>query len=97
MSFHKVVKAPAKRAHIKNYPHKKSEAEQRRLRWLLEHAQTLATAIMVIKGKQKLEYYTQFKDVENELKSLKCYDGYAIKEVLIRAKYKHTKLRMGFF
>lgn len=97
MSFHKVVKAPTKRAHIKNYPHKKSEWKQKRAAWLLEHAKTLATALMVTTGKHKLRHYTRLKEVEHELKTLKCYDGYALREVLLRAKHKHTKLRMGFF
>lgn len=98
MTFHKVVKAPAKRAHIKNYPRKRSEEESRKMEWLLEDAQRLALCIMVIKETpQRFDYYTQLKDVERELKTLRCYDGWGFHEMMIRAKHRHTKLGMGFF
>lgn len=98
MTFRKVVKAPAKIAHIKNYPHKRSEAESRSMVALLDHAKRLALHILVSHGySQKLHYYTELKEVERSLKALRCYDENHFKCAMVRAKYDHFKLISGFF
>lgn len=91
MSFHKVVKAPAKRAHIKNYPHKKSEARDRRVKWLLEYLGSLISAVLLHTGEQKLYYYTQFSTVKQELKELGCYDERATWCIIREARWEHGR------
>lgn len=75
MSFHKVVKAPAKRAHIKNYPHKKSKERDRRVKWLWEYMKSLLGVILINKGDLKMHFYEQLRATEQELKELGCYDS----------------------
>lgn len=70
MSFHKVVKAPAKLAHIRNCPRKVTERKRKRVEWLLDYAKTLLPAIIRSQGRQKIYFYTQFSDVKQELKAL---------------------------
>ena len=91
MSFHKVVKAPAKRAHIKNYPHKKSEATQRRVKWLWEYARPLVSSLFVFKGDGKLFYYTQLSEVKQELKSLGHYDEQTMWCIISQARWEHNR------
>lgn len=93
MSFQKVVKAPARRAHIKNYPHKKSKERDRRVKWLWEHMKTLISTILVYSGHHKMYYYTQLRETEQALKSLGYYDSTAvwcmIREVRLEHKMFH--------
>jgi hypothetical protein len=91
MSFHKVVKAPAKRAHIKNYPHKKSEATQRRVKWLWEYAKPLVASLFVFKGDGKLFYYTQLSEVKQELKKLGHYDERDLWCLINHARWEHKR------
>lgn len=91
MSFHKVVKAPAKRAHIKNYPHKKSEATHRRVKWLWEYARPLVSSLFVFKGQDKLFYYTQLSVVKQELKELGFYDEQAMWSIISQVRWEHNR------
>lgn len=70
MAFNKVVKAPAKLAHIRNCPRKATERKRQRIEWLLDYAKALLPAIIIHQGRQKLYSYTQFSDVKQELKAL---------------------------
>ena len=93
MSFQKVVKATAKRAHIKNYPHKKSEWKQKRVTWLWEYMKTIISTILVYSGRHKMYYYAQLRETEQELKSLGYYDSTVvwcmIREVQLEHKMFH--------
>lgn len=91
MTFHKVVKAPAKRAHIKNYPHKKSEAKRRRVKWLWEYAKPLVASLFVFKGQDKLFYYTQLSVVKQELKGLGHYDEQDMWCIISQARWEHNR------
>lgn len=91
MTFHKVVKAPAKRAHIKNYPHKKSEAKRRRVEWLWEYARTLVSSIFAYKGDDKLSYYTMLSGVKKELKELGSYDEQAMWCIIRQTRWEHNR------
>lgn len=75
MSFQKVVKAPAKRAHIKNYPHKKSKERERRVEWLWEYTKSLLGVILINTGDLKLHFYEQLRTTQQELKELNAYDS----------------------
>lgn len=97
MTFQKIVKAPAKRAHIGNYPHKKSEARIQRKAWLLNHLRTLIGAMLVMGSEFKTEYYLILREAERELKEMGSYDEWAIRELVITAKHEHNRRRMGFF
>lgn len=92
MTFQKVVKAPAKRAHIKNYPHKKSEATRRRVEWLWEYARPLVSSLFVFKGEEKLSYYTLLSGVKQELKELGFYDEQAMWCIISQARWEHNRL-----
>lgn len=91
MSFHKVVKAPAKRAHIKNYPHKKTEWKQKRVTWLWEYMKTLLSTILVYNGHHKMYYYTQLRETEQELKCLGYYDSRAVWCMINEVKWEHGR------
>lgn len=91
MTFQKVVKAPAKRAHIKNYPHKKSEARKRRVEWLWEYAKPLVASLFVSKGDGKLFYYTQLSVVKQELKELGFYDEQDMWSIISQARWEHNR------
>ena len=91
MTFHKVVKAPAKRAHIKNYPHKKSEATQRRVKWLWDYTKSLLGVILVNSGDLKLHFYEQLRATQQELKELKAYDERSTWLIISDVKWEHTR------
>ncbi|QKE60624.1 hypothetical protein KPP_12111 [Klebsiella phage KPP-1] len=91
MAFNKVVKAPTKLAHIRNCPHKKSEATQRRVKWLWEYAKPLVASLFVFKGDGKLFYYTQLSVVKKELKELGFYDEQAMRCIISQARWEHKR------
>lgn len=91
MSFHKVVKAPAKRAHIKNYPHKKSEARDRRVKWLWDYTKSLLGVILVNSGDLKLHFYEQWSAVKKELKELDAYDERSTWLIISDVKWEHNR------
>lgn len=95
MTFQKVVKAPAKRAHIKNCPRKKSEWQMRRKGFLLRQVGTLADMIFVLPG--KLEWYVELKDTIKELRDIEPNVELQLREVLVTARWKWERARMGFF
>lgn len=91
MTFHKVVKAPAKRAHIKNYPHKKTEWKQKRVSWLWEYAKPLVASLFVSKGGEKIFYYTKLSKVKQELKELGHYDEQDMLCIISHARWEHNR------
>ncbi|WNT48224.1 hypothetical protein [Enterobacter phage EC152] len=93
MSFQKVVKAPAKRAHIKNYPHKKSEARERRVKWLWDYAKSLLGVILINSGDLKLHFYEQLRATQQELKDLGCYDSRVLWCMIREAQLEHNRYR----
>lgn len=92
MAFNKVVKAPAKLAHIRNYPHKKTEAEVRRMHWLLQYIDDLSEAL-VLPGKlnEKLFFYSQLRDAVKEINRLPCYNGVDVQEIFVRVRFYHER------
>lgn len=90
MAFHKVVK---KLAHIKNYPHKKSEWKQKRVKWLLDYVRMLLWAILMNRGRMKWNYYEQLRAIEQELKDLGCYDSRVIWCMTREAILEHNRYR----
>lgn len=91
MSFHKVVKAPAKRAHIKNFPHKKSEERDRRVKWLWDYTKSLLGVILVNSGYHKFHFYEQWSAVKQELKELGCYDERNTWLIISDVKWEHNR------
>lgn len=91
MAFNKVVKAPAKLAHIRNCPRKKSEGKRQRIEVLLDYAKTLVPAILLHQGSKKLYLYAQLSDVKQELKALGFYDEQAMWYIISRARWEHKR------
>lgn len=75
MAFNKVVKAPAKLAHIGNCPRKKTEAKDRRVERLLDYTKSLLEVVLLNKGELKMYFYEQLRATEQELKKLGCYNS----------------------
>ncbi len=91
MTFQKVVKAPAKRAHIKNYPHKKSEARDQRVKWLWDYTKLLLEVILLNSGDHKLHLYKQLRSTQQELKELDAYDSRATEFLIREARFEHNR------
>ena len=91
MTFHKVVKAPAKRAHIKNYPHKKSKERDRRVKWLWDYTKSLLGVILVNSGDLKLHFYEQLRATQQELKELNAYNERNIWLIITDVKWEHNR------
>lgn len=95
MTFHKVVKAPAKIAHIGNFRRKKAEDTRRRMVWLLGYVEILADALVLpIELGRRLDFYIELKKTITELNGLPCYNGIRVQEIIITAKFEHTR-RVG--
>lgn len=91
MAFNKVVKAPAKRAHIKNYPHKKSEERDRRVKWLWDYTKSLLGVILVNSGDLKLHFYEQLRATQQELKELNAYNERNTWLIITDVKWEHNR------
>ncbi len=91
MTFQKVVKAPAKRAHIKNYPHKKSKERDRRVKWLWEYTKSLLGVILINTGNLKLHFYEQLRATQQELKELNAYDSRVTEFMIREVRFEHNR------
>ncbi|ARB12683.1 hypothetical protein BIS47_179 [Klebsiella phage vB_KpnM_BIS47] len=93
MAFNKVVKAPAKLAHIRNCPRKKSEREKRRMEWLLESIKNTTTSLLAPFGQEyKMYLYTRLREDIAELNSLTCYNGVEAQAAITEIKFYHDRM-----
>lgn len=93
MAFNKVVKAPAKLAHIRNCPRKKSEREKKRMEWLLESIKKTTASLLAPFGPEyKMYLYTRLREDIAELSSLPCYNGVEAKAVITETKFYHDRV-----
>lgn len=93
MAFNKVVKAPAKLAHIKNCPRKKSETEKKRMEWLLESIKTTTASLLAPFGQEyKMYLYNRLREDIAELSSLSCYNGVEAQATITEIKFYHDRM-----